>query len=298
VNVCGIGAESELSSGSVCFLVCWLHSDEEPFIVLNLNEALDFAVTTAREAGAVLGDYYRTGVTVKYKGEIDLVTEADHASEALILSRIRSAYPDCAILSEESGASANQSAAIWIVDPLDGTTNFAHGLPIFCVTLALVVDNVLEVGVTFDPLCDELYIAQRGQGAFLNGERLQVSSAATLDRALLVTGFPYDRRTNPNNNIRQFANFLLRAQGVLRLGSAALDLGAVAAGRVDGYWEARISPWDVAAGALLVTEAGGQVTLPDGSPLDLFARQIVASNGLIQNAMIAVLADNRPWQEL
>ena len=266
--------------------------------MLNLNEALDFAVTTAHEAGAVLSDYYRNGVTVQYKGEIDLITEADHASEVLILSRIRSAYPDCAILSEESGASANSSPFVWIVDPLDGTTNFAHGLPIFCITLALVVNGVIEVGVTYDPIHNELYTAQRGQGAYLNGERLQVSSVSTLDQALLVTGFPYDRRTNPNNNIRQFANFLLCAQGVLRLGSAALDLGAVAAGRLDGYWEARINPWDVAAGALLVTEAGGQVTMPDGSPLDLFARQIVASNRLIQNEMIEVLSDNRPWQEL
>ncbi len=205
--------------------------------MLNLNQALDFAVATVREAGALLRDYYRTGVTVKYKGEIDLITEADHASEALILKRIRSAYPDCAILSEESGASANASPYMWIADPLDGTTNFSHGLPIFCVTLALVVDGVVEVGVTYDPIYDELYTARRGQGAYLNGERLHVSAAATLDKALLVTGFPYDRRTNPNNNIRQFTDFSLRSQGVLRLGSAALDLGAVAAGRLDGYWE-------------------------------------------------------------
>ena len=263
--------------------------------MLNLNAALDFATTTARDAGAVLCDYYRTGVTVKYKGEIDLVTEADHASEALILKRIRSAYPDCAILSEESGASANTSSAVWIADPLDGTTNFAHGLPIFSVTLALVVNGVIEVGVTFNPIGGELYTAQRGQGACLNGERLQVSSAASLDRALLVTGFPYDRRTNPDNNIRQFTDFSLRAQGVLRLGSAALDLAAVAAGRLDGYWEFKINPWDIAAGCLLVTEAGGRITAPDGSPFDLFARKIVASNGLIQNEMLELLANSRPW---
>jgi myo-inositol-1(or 4)-monophosphatase len=263
--------------------------------VLNLSEALNFAVATAHEAGTVLRDYYRNGVTVKYKSEIDLVTEADHASEALILKRIRSAYPDCAILSEESGASANVSAAVWIADPLDGTTNFAHGLPIFSVTLALVVDSVIEVGVTYDPIYDELYTAQRGQGAYLNGKRLHVSATPTLDKALLVTGFPYDRRTNPNNNIKQFTDFSLRAQGVLRLGSAALDLAAVAAGRLDGYWEFKINPWDIAAGCLLVTEADGQVTAPDGSPLDLFARKIVASNGLIQNEMIAVLAASQPW---
>jgi myo-inositol-1(or 4)-monophosphatase len=263
--------------------------------VLDLNKALDFAIETVREAGAVLRDFYRTGVTVKHKGEIDLITEADHASEALILDRIRSAYPDCAILSEESGASAHTSPYVWIVDPLDGTTNFAHGLPIFSVTLALMVNGVIEVGATNDPIYDELYTAVRGQGAYLNGERLHVSAVPTLDKALLVTGFPYDRRTNPNNNIQQFTDFSLRAQGVLRLGSAALDLGAVAAGRLDGYWEWKINPWDIAAGVLMVTEAGGQVTMPDGSPLDLFARQIVASNGLIQQEMVDVLMNSQPW---
>jgi myo-inositol-1(or 4)-monophosphatase len=263
--------------------------------VLDLNKALEFAVETARDAGAVLRDYYHNGVTVKYKGEIDLITEADRASEELILNRLRSTYPDCAILSEESGASANKSPYVWIADPLDGTTNFAHGLPIFSVTLALMVDDVIEVGVTYDPIYDELYTAQRGRGAYLNGERLHVSAVPLLDQALLVTGFPYDRRTNPNNNIKQFTDFSLHAQGVLRLGSAALDLAAVAAGRLDGYWEFKINPWDIAAGVLMVREAGGQVTMPDGSPLDLFARQIVASNGLIQNEMIQVLADSRPW---
>jgi myo-inositol-1(or 4)-monophosphatase len=265
--------------------------------VLDLNKALDFAVETVREAGALLCEYYRSGVTVKYKGEIDLITEADHASEALILKRIRSAYPDYAILSEESGASANASPKIWIADPLDGTTNFAHGLPIFSVTLALMVNDLIEVGATYDPIYDELYTAQRGQGAYLNGERLRVSVTPTLDEALLVTGFPYDRRTNPNNNIRQFTDFSLRAQGVLRLGSAALDLGAVAAGRLDGYWEFKINPWDIAAGVLMVTEAGGQVTAPDGSPLDLFARQVVASNGLIQAEVLGVLAGSQPWPQ-
>jgi myo-inositol-1(or 4)-monophosphatase len=259
---------------------------------------MDFAVKTAREAGAVLRDYYRDGVTVKYKGEIDLITEADHASDALILNRIRTAYPDCAILSEESGASTNSSPYVWIADPLDGTTNFAHGLPIFSVTLALMVNNVIELGATYNPIYAELYTAQRGQGAYLNGERLHVSSAPTLDKALLVTGFPYDRRTNPNNNIQQFTDFSRRAQGVLRLGSAALDLGAVAAGRLDGYWEFKINPWDIAAGTLMVTEAGGQVSAPDGSSLNLFARQVVASNGHIQDEMLEVLTTSRPWPVL
>ncbi len=263
--------------------------------MLDLNQALDFAIATVREAGALLRDYYRTGVTVKYKGEIDLITEADRASEELILERIQSAYPDCAILSEESGASANTSPYVWIADPLDGTTNFAHGLPIFSVTLALMVNGVIEVGATYDPIYDELYTAQREQGAYLNGERLHVSAVPTLDKALLVTGFPYDRRTNPNNNIQQFMDFSLRTQGVLRLGSAALDLGAVAAGRLDGYWEFKISPWDIATGMLLVAEAGGCVTAPDGSSLKPYARSIVASNGLIQDEMLGVLAASKPW---
>lgn len=263
--------------------------------MLNLDDAMKFAVTTAREAGALLRDYYQNGVTVKYKGEIDLVTDADHASEALILKRIRSAYPDCAILSEESGASANRSPYVWIADPLDGTTNFAHGFPAFCVTLALMVNDVIELGVTYQPLTDELYAAQRGQGAFLNGHPLHVSAAPTLDRSLLVTGFPYDRRTNPHNNIQQFTAFSLRAQGVLRVGSAALDLGSVARGHLDGYWEFKINPWDIAAGGLLVTEAGGRVSAPDGTPLKPYARSIVASNGLIQDEMLEVLTSSRPW---
>lgn len=262
-------------------------------MVKDLAAALDFAVQTARAAGALLRDYYQTGVTVKYKGEIDLVTEADHASEALILSRIRAAYPVCAILSEESGASANSSPFVWIADPLDGTTNFAHGLPIFSVTLALVVNEVIEVGVTYNPITEELYTAQRGQGAFLNGGRLRVAATPALDRALLVTGFPYDRRTNPRNNLQQFADFSLLAQGVLRLGSAALDLGAIAAGHLDGYWEFKINPWDIAAGALLVTEAGGRVSAVEGGPLNLYERNIVASNGLIHDEMLAVLAPSR-----
>ena len=264
-------------------------------MTINLDEAFDFATETTRAAGALLREYYQTGVTVKYKGEIDLVTEADHASEALILKRIRSAYPACAILSEESGASEDTSPYVWIADPLDGTTNFAHGFPIFSVTIALLVNETIELGVTYNPIYGEFYTARRGQGAYLNGQPLHVSSTPTLDKSLLVTGFPYDRRTNTNNNIRQFTDFSVRAQGVLRLGSAALDLGAVAAGWLDGYWEWKISPWDIAAGVLLVTEAGGQVTMPDGLPLDLFARKIVASNGLIQNEMIAVLAASQPW---
>ncbi len=260
---------------------------------MNLDQAVDFATTTARAAGALLREYHQRGVQAEYKGEIDLVTEADRASEQLILERIRAAYPDHAILSEESGANRQTSRYQWITDPLDGTTNFAHGFPAFSVTLALLVDGQIELGVTYDPLRDELFTARRGRGAQLNDRAICVSKTAVLDRALLCTGFPYDRRTNPLNNTQQFTDFLLQSQAVLRVGSAALDLAYVACGRLDGFWEFRLSPWDYAAGVLLVNEAGGQTAEPDGTPLRQWSGRIVASNGRFQAEMIASLAHNQ-----
>jgi len=263
---------------------------------MELSDAVDFAKTTAREAGAVLRTYYQRGVAAEYKGEIDLITEADRASEALILDRIRAAYPDQAILSEENGANHQTSRFQWIVDPLDGTTNFAHGFPAFSVTLALLVDGEVALGVTYDPLRDELFAARRGCGAWLNDRAIHVSKTPRLDRALLCTGFPYDRRTNPLNNTRQFVDFLMSSQAVLRVGSAALDLAYVACGRLDGYWEFRLNAWDYAAGVLLVREAGGQITEPDGLPLRQWSGRVVASNGLFHAAMIDVLArDDSSW---
>jgi myo-inositol-1(or 4)-monophosphatase len=261
--------------------------------VIDLDTAFEFAKQTAREAGALLRDYSQRGVTAEYKGEIDLVTEADRASETLILNRIRAAYPDHAILAEESGADTQVSPCRWIVDPLDGTTNFAHGFPAFSVTLALLVDDVLELGVTYDPLRDELFTAQRGQGARLNDRVIHVSSTPVLDRALLCTGFPYDRRTNSFDNTRQFVDFLKSSQAVLRVGSAALDLANVACGRLDGFWEFRLSAWDMAAGVLLINEAGGQTSEPDGSPIRHWSGRVVASNGLFHAEMIDVLAHNQ-----
>ncbi len=259
---------------------------------MNLDTAVDFAKATVREAGALLREYHQRGVQAEYKGEIDLVTEADRASERLILDRIRAAYPAHAILSEESGANQQTSRYEWIADPLDGTTNFAHGFPAFSVTLALLVDSVLELGVTYDPLRDELFTARRGQGAQLNDRAIHVSNTAVLDRALLCTGFPYDRRTNPLNNTRQFEALLMQSQAVLRVGSAALDLAYVACGRLDGFWEFRLSPWDMAAGVLLVNEAGGHTSEPDGSPVRQWSGRIVASNGLFHAEMIEVLAQS------
>jgi len=262
---------------------------------VNLVKAFEFATDTARAAGALLRDYHQRGVQAEYKGEIDLVTEADRASEQLILDRIRAAYPDHAILSEESGANQQTSRYQWIADPLDGTTNFAHGFPAFSVTLALLVDEVLELGVTYDPLRDELFTARRGQGARLNDRAIHVSKTSLLDRALLCTGFPYDRRSNPLNNTQQFTDFLMQSQAVLRVGSAALDLAYVACGRLDGFWEFRLSPWDMAAGVLLVNEAGGQTSEPDGSSVRQWSGRIVASNGLFHAEMIDVLARSQPW---
>ncbi len=262
---------------------------------MNLEKAFEFATDTARVAGALLREYYQRGVTAEYKGDIDLVTEADRASERLILDRIRAAYPDHAILSEESGANQQTSRYQWIADPLDGTTNFAHGFPAFSVTLALLVDDVLELGVTYDPLRDELFTARRGRGAQLNDRAIHVSKTPVLDRALLCTGFPYDRRTNPINNTRQFADFLTQAQAVLRVGSAALDLANVACGRLDGFWEFRLNAWDMAAGVLLINEAGGRTTEPDGTLLRQWSGRVVASNGLFHAEMIDVLARSQPW---
>ncbi len=261
--------------------------------MISLDTAFEFAHETAHIAGALLREYYQRGVTAEYKGDIDLVTEADRASERLILDRIHAAYPDHAILSEESGANHQASRYQWIVDPLDGTTNFAHGYPAFSVTMALLVDEVIELGVTYDPVRDETFTARRGQGARLNDRPIHVSKTPRLDRALLCTGFPYDRRTNPHNNIQQFGDFLRQAQAVLRVGSAALDLANVACGRLDGFWEFRLNAWDMAAGVLLINEAGGHTTEPDGTPLRQWSGRVVASNGLFHTEMIAVLAQNK-----
>ena len=255
----------------------------------SLDQMMEVAIVTARRAGALLRMHWERGVVAEHKGEIDLVTEADRASEALILKSLSEQFPDHAFYAEESGDSGAQSSHVWLVDPLDGTTNFAHGFPVFCVTLALQVDGRTELGVTFDPLRDELFTAQRGRGAFLNGRPIHVSSTPDLAHSLLVTGFPYDRQTSAHNNVRQHEAFLMRSQGVLRVGSAALDLASVACGRLDGFWEFKLSPWDMAAGALLVELAGGRVTNPSGAPISLRPPGIVASNGRIHEEMLEVL---------
>ena len=253
---------------------------------------LNFAMQTAREAGRVLAEKFGRALKVEKKGDIDLVTEADLAAERLIVERVRSHYPRHSVLAEEAGEvlalGGADSAHKWIVDPLDGTTNYAHGYPVFCVSMALEHEGEVVIGVVYDPMRDEMFAAERGEGATLNGRTARVSETDELNRALLCTGFPYDVRTR-ERFARHFASFILHAQSVRRDGAAALDLAYVACGRFDGFWEEGLRPWDVAAGVLLVEEAGGQVTHYDGSPFRIYQPPIAASNGLLHEPMLEVL---------
>ncbi len=254
---------------------------------------LNFAIQTARDAGLVLAERFgRTALQISNKGDIDIVTESDLASERLIIEHIRSYYPRHAILSEEAGASthdAGDGEFKWIVDPLDGTTNYAHGYPCFCVSIALERAGKVILGAVYDPMRDEMFAAERGAGATLNGRRIRISETDDLNRALLCTGFPYDVRER-DEFVRHFSNFIMHAQAVRRDGAAALDLAYVACGRFEGFWEEGLRPWDVAAGKLLVEEAGGRVTRNDGTPFDIYTPPVLASNGLVHEQMMRVLA--------
>lgn len=252
------------------------------------------AVETARAAGRLLKAELRGPRRIQYKGApTNLVTEMDARAEALILESIRATFPDDAVLAEEGGARPGRSGRCWIVDPLDGTTNYAHGLPIFGVSIALEMAGRIVLGVVYDPNHDELFVAERGAGAWLGDAPLAVSTTAVLDESLLATGFPYDIRDTPNNNLAEYAAFSVRSRAVRRMGSAVLYLAYVAAGRLDGYWELTLGPWDVAAGSLLLEEAGGRITALRGGPVDLGAPSVVASNGRIHDAMLKVLKDVR-----
>ena len=237
-----------------------------------------------------------SGFTVDKKGAIDLVTEVDLECERLCRQLIAERFPQHDVLAEEMSNGPREQARSshrWVFDPIDGTTNYAHGLPIFCSSLALEINGRAEVGAIFDPTRQELFTAERGQGAFLNGRPLTVSTADVLIDGLLVTGFPYDVHQQLGDLMDLFAAFLGRARAVRRLGSAALDLCYVAAGRFEGFWEQQLKPWDVAAGALMVEEAGGRVTGMDGSPFDPAAAHLIASNGLIHDQMVALVRETR-----
>ena len=252
------------------------------------------AVEVARAAGDLLRRELTGPRRIAFKGSpTNLVTEMDARAEALIVERLLGAFPDDGVLAEERGAQAGRSDRRWIIDPVDGTTNYAHGLPLYCVSIALEVAGRVELGVAYDPSHDELFVAERGAGAVCNDAPLSVSSAATLQDSLLATGFPYDVRTNPDNNVKEYAAFSMRARGVRRLGSAVLYLAWVAAGRFDGYWELRLGAWDVAAAGLMVEEAGGRLTSLTGGRVDLERPTVVASNGRIHDEMLAVLREVR-----
>jgi myo-inositol-1(or 4)-monophosphatase len=254
----------------------------------------------AREAGALLMQHFHQHLKIEYKGDADLVTAADRASEVLIRERIQQQWPTHDILGEEQGLSDQGSEYRWYVDPLDGTTNFAHGFPVFCVSIALE-HQALEhqaqeregeriAAVIYDPTRDELFSAERGRGAQLNGEAIHVSKTAALKESLLATGFP-SRKRHKNPNIYFYHQITLHSHGVRRAGSAALDLCNVAAGRFDGFWEFNLNPWDTAAGVLIVEEAGGKVTRFDGAPFEIDSRETVASNGLIHEALLREFED-------
>lgn len=243
----------------------------------------------AREAGKFLMDHLHRAFAVARKGEINLVTEIDVAAEKLIVSRLTSAFPDHTVLAEEMHAQNASGAVTWIIDPLDGTTNYAHGFPVFSVSIGLEVEGIIEWGIVHNPNLEEVFTARRKRGAFLNGVPVHVSKTKSLDASLLATGFPYDIRTSTRNNLDYFRAFALHAQGVRRVGSAALDLCYVAAGRLDGFWELSLNPWDCAAGYLMVREAGGKVTNWRDEFGSIYERECLATNSLIHEQMLTVL---------
>jgi myo-inositol-1(or 4)-monophosphatase len=268
--------------------------DVPPDVPPDLAAARETAVAAARGAGQIQRKGFGGPLNVRMKGAIDLVTEVDLACERHVVDTIRARFPDHAVLAEEGGATDGASDRRWVIDPLDGTTNFAHRFPFFCVSIALEAAGEPALGVVYAPMLDELFVAERGRGATLNGAPLAVSGADALVRALLVTGFAYDVHHAANDNLDHFAAFTRRAQATRRTGCAALDLSYVAAGRFDGFWELGLKPWDMAAGSLMVTEAGGRVTRFDGSPHRITDKEILASNGRLHAAMIEVLAASAP----
>jgi len=254
-----------------------------------MNEFIAVARDAALKAGRMLREDIHGLREIIYKGDIDLVTEMDIRSERTIVEMLRVAFPDHGVVAEEETKLSNASGYTWTIDPLDGTTNYAHGYPCFAVSIALKHEDDVILGVVYDPMRDELFTAQKGLGAYLNGDQIKVSKVGTLIKSLLATGFPYDRKVSDKNNLNYFYGLLMASQEVRRDGSAALDLCYVAAGRLDGFWELKLKPWDVAAGSLVVKEAGGVVSDLSGNRFDMHAEEILASNGRIHRQMIEVL---------
>src|SRR5947209_7460833 len=253
-----------------------------------MGEILDAAIEIAREAGAVLMAH--RGARFELKGEHDLVTAADHASERLVIERLRAQFPQHGIVAEEGGRAEMQAELRWYVDPLDGTTNFAHGFPMWNVTLALAKKGEVIAGVVYDPLNRELFAAERGAGARLNGAPMHVSKAPVLNDALVSTGFP-SRKRHQNVNIHFYYQLAMATHGVRRGGSAAIDLAYTACGRLEAFWEFGLNPWDMAAGTLLVEEAGGRVSGMRGEPLDLHGKYLLADNGHVHEETLKLFGD-------
>ncbi len=260
---------------------------------LDPEETLRFMEPVIRRAGAAVMSYFRKDFVIERKNEttsfIDIVTEADRASEDIILDAIADRFPGHDVVSEERPPEITGSRWRWLVDPLDGTVNFAHGYPVFSVSIALMEDMKLVTGMVYDPLRNELFQAIRGNGAFLNGNPIKVSSVDRLDRSLVATGFPYDRALSPDNNVAEFSKVVTRVQGLRRGGSAAIDLAHVACGSLDGFWELKLKPWDMGAGMLLIQEAGGRVSDGAGNPTDVYTYCVVASNVLIHDQLVQIL---------
>lgn len=260
-----------------------------------MSDLLEVAQDAALEAGNFLKESVGRVKSVETKmGEVrNLVSDIDRGSEERIIRRIRQHYPGHAVLAEESGGSRREEEFRWVIDPLDGTTNFLHGLPIYSVTIGVEHRGEVVAGVIYSPNLGELFVAEKGSGAYLNGRRISVSGSTELINSLVVTGFPYNIAENPDHAVDHFVNFLYETRGVRRLGSAAIDLAYVAMGRFDGFWEVSLQPWDMAAGVLLVHEAGGRTSDFSGGPMSIYRKQIVASNGHVHDAMVRVLARAR-----
>ncbi len=257
--------------------------------MISFDRVAEVGTDAALAAGKLLMERFRTHFAVSHKGATNLVTEVDVAAEELIVARLLKAFPGHSILAEEKHPDARPGPCTWVIDPLDGTTNYAHGFPAFAVSIGLEIDGRLEWGAVYNPILDELFTARRGSGARLNASPIRVSVTDQLGSGLLATGFPYDIRTSRETNLAYFAEFALQARGLRRAGSAALDFCYVAAGRLDGFWELKLSPWDCAAGYLLVREAGGRVTNLCGDEGSIYERQCLVSNGLIHDQMLSVV---------
>lgn len=263
-----------------------------------MSGALKLMESLARQAGGIQLEHLGESQKIEYKGSINIVTEVDRECERLIVAGIEKHFPKDDILAEEGSGKRSPSGRRWIIDPLDGTVNYAHNFPFFCVSIALEEDGILTAGVIYDPNRDEMFSAEKGRGASLNGRRMNVSSSTALKQSLVATGFAYfdyeARADEIVENLANFGKFIQRARAVRRPGSAAIDLAWVACGRIDGFWELHLKPWDMAAGVLIVTEAGGCVTTFDGRPFDLYGPEILASNGRIHDEMAEVLKREHP----